>query len=90
LNPVLISTGVAYIYRGRGMASMQVGLLGSDPHPELMHSIGDIHAQHDVVCKRIREIGTRSTMCDNQQTVHCVAVSLTARSFSVLSLSLPK
>jgi len=48
-------------------------------------------AEHcDVMCKTAREIGTRSTMSDNQQTAHCVAVSLTARSFSVLSVSLSK
>jgi hypothetical protein len=34
--------------------------------------------------------GTRSTMSDNQQTAHCVDVSLTARSLSVLSVSLSK
>jgi hypothetical protein len=69
---------------------MLVGLLESDPHPELVHSIGDIRAQHDVMCKMDREIGTRPPMSDNQQTVHCVDVSLTARSSSVLTLSLPK
>ena len=46
--------------------------------------------QCDVMCKTAREIGTRSTMSDNQQTTHCVDVSLTARSFSVLSVSLPR
>jgi hypothetical protein len=58
---------------------MQVGLLGSDPHPELVHSIGDIRAQHDVMCKMDREIGTRPPMSDNQQTVHYVAGFLTTR-----------
>ena len=69
---------------------MQVGLLESDPHPELVHSIGDILARLDVMCKTAREIGTRSTMSDNQQTTLCVDVSLTARSFSAHSVSLPK
>jgi hypothetical protein len=41
------------------MASMQVGLLGSDPHPELMHSIGDIHAQHDAMCGIGTGVGSR-------------------------------
>jgi hypothetical protein len=47
-------------------------------------------AHCDVMCKTGRETGTRSTMSDNQQTAHCVDVSLTARSLSVLSVSLSK
>jgi len=68
---------------------MQVGLLESDPHPELVHSIGDILARLDVMCKMDREIGTRPPMSDDKQVVFYVSGFLAVRSFSVPTLSLP-
>jgi len=38
---------------------MQVGLLESDPHPELVHSIGDILARLDVMCGIGTGVGSR-------------------------------
>jgi hypothetical protein len=58
---------------------MQVGLLGSDPHPELVHSIGDIHAQSDVMCGIGPGVGSRLLGFATKQVVHYVAGFLTTR-----------